>query len=891
MRQQSVKQDSRRVTCAAVASVAMAWMCAPLAAHATARGTLSCLPRWAATQPAATGNATDTTVADGRWIGMDATPPEGFAGIAAIRDTRRERTVVYDGANAALWELTATDPARWVRLDADGTWPAPRSEAAVTYDAANDRLLMFGGRVNPPGSWSLGARTTTAELWALTFSPSPRWTLLAGDHASPVTPRARYSAAICYDAPRRQVVVCGGSTDYAYATDVWAFDDSAGWHSLAPPGFITPNVYAPSFAFDAARERLLLVGYAGSPYAADVWALELRGAVPRWQRLTVTGDRPPDAYSPYWAVWDSLADRLIAFSGRGSGYYTPPDRVWTWSAAESTHWSSIPFAGVGPGLRSVDAFVWDAARRAYLAIGGGSTEAWAVDVATGAWRQVVGATTPMPVDGQAGLLYDAPRDRFVTWTPGYQYFDDVRSGVWSRDAGRASGWTTQAASGPGPYITNGSATVYDSRRHRLIVFGGEINQGNGEFSYLNDVYSVPLDTPSPRWTHWVPAGQGPLGGDASSVMYDPVLDRVLVFGGLGNWTQTTWALSMTDPPAWSVVPTHQSAPFRFDATAVYDAPRRRMLIVGGASADWTVSGDIWALSLDDTLGWTQMPAVGEPPARVAPAVAYDAVRDRLVVWGGKTGNDDLNDLWEYSLAPGGAWRQLHPSGAMPAARIFATAVFDPHDDCLMLFGGKSGSNNEGRTFYTQRPLTSTLYFSSPFVLEPEVTLDDARVRLRWSVRQGAARRATVWRRAARGDWAPWLDAVRLDDSTFAALDASAQPGESYSYALVRDNPIDHDLHGEIAVDVPPVQFGVRVPMAQRGAAIECTVSLEAPGPARLDIVDVRGRVLSRVAIAGARAGKQIVSLAGSAAWPRGVYFARVLQAGRAAAPARFVLAH
>ncbi len=854
--------------------------------QAASSGTLSCMPRPSrrpsVALPAAA--APQGTLHDGLWCSLDATPPEGLAACVAIRDTRRERTVVYDATNACLWELTAGDPARWARIDARGAWPSPRTDESVAYDAANDRMLMFGGRVDPSGAPFHGWRELSAELWALEFSPEPRWTLLADDAASGGSTLARASAAFAVDAVGNRVIVCGGQHTYEAASDVWAFgwaDAGAGWQALAPAGTLNARLFAPSAVFDDVRRRLLAIGYTGFSPNADVWSLELSEAVPRWRQLTTAPPRPAYAFYPYWATWDSRHDRLLAFNGGGSSsYYSAPDGVWAWTPADSSRWTTVSAAGDSPPFRVCSALVWDAPRHACVAVDGDAMEAWAFDPDARTWRQLVGVTTTVPADGLASMLYMAGRDQFVTWR-----------GAWRRKPGRDAVWSPFPTRGSGPRSADGSSAAYDTRRDRAIVFGGELNLGNGEYSYLKDLWSVSLAAPGASWTKMAPLGDGPPGGDASSVIYDPERDRLIVFGGLGNWTDDTWELSLADPPRWAKLTTHVRAPYRFDATAVYDAPRRRMLIVGGADGDWATSNQIWALSLDDTVGWSQLPA-GEsaPRPRAAAAVAFDAVRDRLLVWAGTAGSDLLDDLWEYSLAPGGGWRRLMPLGAAPAHRIFASAVFDPRDDCLMLYGGESGEDFEGRTFFSAHPRLSALYFDGPFDLAPSVERDGANVRVRWHVQRGAARHATVWRQGGVGGAVALGAAARLDDTTFAAIDTEAEPGQSYTYTLRRENPADTCAYGAVAVHVPPVMLGVRVPAARRGATLECVVTLAAPGAAAFDIVDARGRSLAHEELSGGRPGARTVRVEGSARWPRGVYVARVSQAGQTSPPARFLLA-
>ncbi|MGH7294701.1 MAG: Kelch repeat-containing protein, partial [Polyangiaceae bacterium] len=76
------------------------------------------------------------------------TSPPARADLAMAYDAVRARTVVFggnaDGASARLGDTWQWDGTAWTPLDgANG--PAPRDQAAMTYDAKRARVVMFGG--------------------------------------------------------------------------------------------------------------------------------------------------------------------------------------------------------------------------------------------------------------------------------------------------------------------------------------------------------------------------------------------------------------------------------------------------------------------------------------------------------------------------------------------------------------------------------------------------------------------------------------------------------------------------------------------------------------------------------------------------------------------------
>jgi hypothetical protein len=70
--------------------------------------------------------------------------------------------------------------------------------------------------------------------------------------------------------------------------------------------------------------------------------------------------------------------------------------------------------------------------------------------------------------------------------------------------------------------------------------------------------------------------------------------------------------------------------------------------------------------------------------RYSPALAHDAVRKQLVLFGGGTGTyGTLGDTWVWN---GSSWRQQHPSSS-PPPRVNAHMTFDVAHGVMVLFGG------------------------------------------------------------------------------------------------------------------------------------------------------------------------------------------------------------
>jgi hypothetical protein len=150
-----------------------------------------------------------------------------------------------------------------------------------------------------------------------------------------------------------------------------------------------------------------------------------------------------------------------------------------------------------------------------------------------------------------------------------------------------------------------------------------------------------------------------------------------------------WALSLAGSPAWSqLAPAGSSPSARYAHTAIYDPVRDRMVVFGGYDGDRR--NDVWALSLAGSPAWSELtPAESPLAARYWHTAIYDPVRDRMVMFAGYDGTQ-RNDVWALSLAGSPAWSDLTPAAAS-SARFYHTAIYDPVGDRMVVFAGYDGS--------------------------------------------------------------------------------------------------------------------------------------------------------------------------------------------------------
>jgi fibronectin type 3 domain-containing protein len=158
--------------------------------------------------------------------------------------------------------------------------------------------------------------------------------------------------------------------------------------------------------------------------------------------------------------------------------------------------------------------------------------------------------------------------------------------------------------------------------------------------------------------------------------YDPKANRVFLFGGavFGTtivWKNDTWALSVADN-TWTNTHASTSPSPRGGAPLAYDSVSDVALLFGGANTFANTSSgyfnDTWAYNATAN-AWSNATPVHSPSPRVLSALAYDAIADRAVLFGGAPGSGiPYDDAWAFryvppapSFPPSGP-RNLHASG-------------------------------------------------------------------------------------------------------------------------------------------------------------------------------------------------------------------------------------
>jgi hypothetical protein len=182
----------------------------------------------------------------------------------------------------------------------------------------------------------------------------------------------------------------------------------------------------------------------------------------------------------------------------------------------------------------------------------------------------------------------------------------------------------------------------------------------------------------------------PIGPRTSSLVAaagDPGRKSILAFGGFallgvkqyGPPLGELWELD--EALAWHKAPDDGPQPgARHHHAVAFDAARGRLVLYGGIGADDVWSTDVWEW---DRTRWQRIPSAAGPGERAHHAMAYDAGRGRVVLRGGG-GRDRVRrtDSWEWD---GTAWTRAATDG--PGPGLGYRMAYDAARKVTVLFGG------------------------------------------------------------------------------------------------------------------------------------------------------------------------------------------------------------
>jgi hypothetical protein len=250
--------------------------------------------------------------------------------------------------------------------------------------------------------------------------------------------------------------------------------------------------------------------------------------------------------------------------------------------------------------------------------------------------------------------------------------------VWTFDGRR---WERLEGAGlPSRFL---SASAYDSRRQRLVVFGGRVGP----------TAAVAGDTWVRDGGHWREAADTAADvREHHAMAYDSVRGRIVMYGGTSSVAAEAagqvvrrWPdhVSEWDGRSWRRI--NASGPgARNGAAVAFDAPRRQIVLFGGVGEDRVYRPGTWTW---DGRTWREVATDG-PPLRATHQMAFDESEGVVLLYGGgfTDGTNSLRraDMWRWD---GARWSEVVMRGPTPGPRVGHAMAFDRARGRLVLFGG------------------------------------------------------------------------------------------------------------------------------------------------------------------------------------------------------------
>lgn len=268
---------------------------------------------------------------------------------------------------------------------------------------------------------------------------------------------------------------------------------------------------------------------------------------------------------------------------------------------------------------------------------------------------------------------------------------EVLGDLWTFETGQNRWQKVAIENGPTPRTF--APLVYDPINDRLILFGGsKVLFGNGPDSsnLLNDTWEFK----DGQWNEIETKGR-PVPRAESALTYDQENRRIILFGGYKiegkNYVKLgdTWEFSNNE---WRQIANDGPSP-RHGVSTAYDSKNKRIVLFGGSTSDKQYGeqkGETWYL---DNNEWKKLD-IEQPPGVFNASMVYDLKNDEFIRFGGWNGKLRINETWSFR---DNQWTQLKVD-QMPEARNHAAMVYDPSASKTILFGGHDGSNIFGDTW-------------------------------------------------------------------------------------------------------------------------------------------------------------------------------------------------
>ena len=272
------------------------------------------------------------------------------------------------------------------------------------------------------------------------------------------------------------------------------------------------------------------------------------------------------------------------------------------------------------------------------------------------------------------MAYDPVRRRTVLFGGTLATTNQVVNETWEFDG---TTWTQRMLTGTLPPARTIASMAFDPLRGVLVMAGGSdgrsVSAGT-QFStgYFSDVWEY-------NGTAWTQVGTLPGNRADARLVYDTARGKLVLAGGLTRlWfgylsDQFAQQLYERTGTAWATNPTSLPLYQGFSRSSVsfaYDSTRSVLVMAGGSEETWTFNGTTWV----------EVTTARLTPSPQRPLMAWDGLRQRVVMTGGALLGVPSTATWEFD---GVSWVSL---SASPTPFTDATMAYDVDRNRVVVLG-------------------------------------------------------------------------------------------------------------------------------------------------------------------------------------------------------------
>eukprot|EP00760_Papus_ankaliazontas_P035525 PhM_4_TR7860/c0_g1_i1/m.66161 len=401
---------------------------------------------------------------DATWesVNQGNTKPLGRRRMSSVAIPELNQVIMVFGASRDrllndVWMFSYTT-LTWTQWVVQGAPPDARFDSCCTRRAATNTIICFGGT---------GRTGDYNDVWELTVTGTPKWTLLSPASGSAVPSERRI--AQCYVQGTDLVIATGyQSSDGAVQNDLWAMDLTTRRWTMAP---------APSHA----------------PEARDSAQLCVLGSVPY----------------------------MVA----GWGETTFHNDVWTISAGASRQWVSVSTDILAPQPRALHSMV-AMGNLIYMAFGSGRVDyndIWTFDTDKLVWSQIMPKNTPPAARSGASVVTRGATLVFFGGTVGSKPSNEVHE--FNSLAQTWADMTRSGATSPSGRYGHGAIMLVND--DTMVVFGG-LEGGN---KVIGDLWFYNFNLRSWRLATSLTQAPEPRGYHAMQLIRSATTTRIVIAGG------------------------------------------------------------------------------------------------------------------------------------------------------------------------------------------------------------------------------------------------------------------------------------------------------------------------------------------------------------------------